>query len=390
VRNGTDGTFLGGLLGDVVARLAALGKGRRSGALGTIGHDLRTPIGSVLGWSELLLETPLTAEQRGYAEDVHRAGERMLEIVNDVVELARLEAGEASRVRERFAPATIVEEATERAATAAHTKGLEIAHHVDRAMPASVAGDARRLGRVLGILLDNAVRVTEEGEIVVRARVGAVRRRTTELVFEIADTGRGIPTAEQHDVFAPASGLGLALARALVVRMGGRIGVRSEVGSGSTFWFTVRVHGAAGAPVATPLAGRPRVLVVDDRLSSRAIVEDHLRTLGARSNGAADPRTALARLATGIEQGDPYAAVVIDVDMPGTDGHALVRAIGTDARLASLPIVLLVPPGDRARGSDGAVATVPKPVRPALLRDAVALALSAGSSGRRSLRAAGS
>jgi CheY-like chemotaxis protein len=383
-------------------RRAGRADGEAAEVLASLGHDLRTPINGVLGWATLLLDTRLTAEQREYADGVRRAGEGLLAIVNAVVEFARVEAGQVHIVRATFAPAGVVEEAAERVAEAAQAKDVELVHHVDRGVPAAASGDARRIGQVLGILLDNAVRLTSTGEVVVRARVVAADKRRQTLRFEVADTGPGITPARQAELFAPlpagrregGAGVGLAVARALVALMGGEIGVRSEPTSGSIFWFTVPVGREATVAPPTRWPGMPRILVVDDRLTSRAVVEEQLRAWGVRSNGAADAATARARLTAGVAQGDPYVLAIVDVDLPGTDGVALARALAADPRLADLPLVLLAPVAACARidaqRPAAAVATLSKPIRPAHLRAALEAALSDESSARRSPRAAGS
>jgi signal transduction histidine kinase/CheY-like chemotaxis protein len=391
-------------MADVTAAVA------RGQLLAALDHALDAPIAVVADAANGLLHTRLEPAQRQGADRIRRAADSVRHMMERVRELSRLETGAADVAATPFSLSDLCAEVMEELATGAERKGVEVAYHIDPAVPDGLRGDPDRLRRVLLNLVDNAVKFTAQGEIVLRARLTAAGARGGVLRVDIADTGAGVAADRCVRLFepfwrrdaAPGTGLGLAIGRQLVTAMGGEIGVVSEPGSGSTFWFTVRVawDGPGAAPAARTAPPRLRTLVVDDSPAARAILEQELRAWGARTNGADDGATALARLRSGFEQDDPYAVAVVDACMPGTSGPDLVRAIAADPRLRALAVVLLTSAG--APDPDAAlpanvVATVSKPVNGRRLRDAVAAAaahartpVSAGWSARRSRRAAGS
>jgi len=402
-------------------RIAAEAEGAASAKgifLATVSHELRTPITGILGWAQLLLDTPLSPEQREYAEGVHRLGDSLVSIIGDFLDFTKIEARRVELETAAFAPRAVVEDAVELLAGPAQCKGVEVAYRVDPAVPRALRGDPGRLRQVLLNLVGNALKFTAHGEVAVRVAVAGQAAKTVTLRFEVADTGIGISPEQQARIFEPfaqahrsttreygGTGLGLAIAKQLVGLMGGEIGVESEPGRGSKFWFTVRLL-REPSPAEAPAPPRPdlrglRVLVIDDNDTSRAFLEEQLRAWGLRTDGASDGRSALPRLRAALEAGDPYALVLLDALMPGVSGRQLVRAIHAAPALSRTPVVLLTAIGEKDPHPPGVVATLAKPVRETRLAECLASVagrltprvtplVSGGSSVRRLPRAAGS
>jgi signal transduction histidine kinase/CheY-like chemotaxis protein len=375
----------------------------RTELLTTVSHEIRNPVNGILGWSDLLAETDLTADQREYVAGIRRAGDSLAAIVNDVLDVAKADAGKLVFEQVPFSVAAAIEDGAMLIAGAAQRKGLELVYRLDPALPAVLIGDPHRLRQVLNNLLSNALKFTSEGEIVVRAHVAsrdAASRDAASVLLhvEVADTGVGLSVAQQKRIFNAfeqadgatarrygGSGLGLAIAKRLVDAMNGTIGVTSRVGAGSTFWFTARLRVPPAEPASTqeggagdatgapqradaPLAGT-RVLVVDDSATVRTVLDEELRALRLRSTVVADGAAALERLRAAIADAAPYAVAFVDADMPGDGGHELVRAIQTAPELRALPIVLLVPLAAGTADGLSVAARLHKPVGRTHLRD---------------------
>jgi signal transduction histidine kinase len=369
----------------------------RTELLATVSHEIRNPVNGMLGWSELLLDTELTADQREYVNGVRRAGHSLVAIVNDVLDIAKIEAGKLAFEQVEFSPADAIEEVTKLMAEAAQRKGLELIYRVDPEVPPIIEGDPLRLRQIVTNLLGNAVKFTAKGEIVVHARVAGRDATSILLRVEVTDTGVGIPREQQERIFNAfeqadgttarhygGTGLGLSISKRLVAAMSGAIGVASRTGEGSAYWFTARFrvpagieaagdHGAPNAAeqpppsVPAPLVGA-RVLVVDDNATLRAVLDAEMREWGAASTAVADGTTALAMLRAAAAVGASYRVVLIDADLPGGGGRTLVEAIQDDGALAGLRVVLLMPIG-ACRDEAPVVAILRKPVAPARLRE---------------------
>lgn len=386
------------------ARDDALAASRaKSQFLATVSHEIRTPMNGVVGLTALLRDTPLTPQQRQYVEGIDQAGSGLVQVINDVLDFSKSDAGRLKIERIAFSPAEVLERTRMTVAGAALEKGLTLRATCDDDVPGRLLGDPQRLGQVLLNLAGNAVKFTTAGEVRLRLGVepppggeadaadaadaagAAVRLRA-----EVHDTGIGIATEDQQRLFEPFSqldasttrrfggtGLGLAICRQLVAAMGGEIGVDSREGVGSTFWFAVplpvveqtstadRGGAVPAAPEAgTISAGRGRVLVVDDSEINQLVAEGMLRRLGFDVVAVDDGRAALELL-----EGAQVVAVLMDVHMPVLDGYRATRELREREAARGLPRLPVIATtagavdGDRERALEAGMDDyVPKPL----------------------------
>jgi two-component system sensor histidine kinase/response regulator len=372
----------------------------KSEFLARMSHEIRTPMNGVMGMSELLSGTDLTPRQRRLSETISRSAEALLQIINDILDFSKIEAGKLELERIEFGLREAVEETIELLAPRAHAKGLELACVIESGVPIMVRSDPMRLRQVLINLAGNAIKFTETGEVVVRVKA---QGPTGRLRFEVTDTGVGISSDAQDQIFNAFSqadsfttrkyggtGLGLAICKQLVTLMEGEIGVRSTVGSGSTFWFDVRLEplAAASQPAADSgaaqlprlnLAG-VRVLVVDDNANNREILQQHLTSWGLDVIAVASGQAALASLHA--EGPLRFDLALVDDRMPGMGGIEVARIIRQDPRFNGLRLIMLSS-GDGNEGTADCAkpftAILPKPLRQAQLFSCLSRAMTLAS-----------
>jgi PAS domain S-box-containing protein len=381
----------------------------KSDFLANVSHEVRTPLNAILGMNELALDTPLTEQQRKYLTVVRSSAEGLLLVINDLLDFSRIEAGKLELDRAPFSLRSVVTDSLRSLAPGAHRKGLELVCRVQADVPDAVVGDPGRLRQVLNNLVGNAIKFTEAGEVVVDCRLQSAECRLEDppsnlhsalcnLQFEIRDTGIGIRRDKQQKIFLPfeqadssttrrygGTGLGLSIASQLVGLMGGHITAESEPGRGSTFRFTARLEQPQHPPDRTgpraPAALRGlAVLVVEDNATSRQTLEGWLRAWQAEPTPVAGGLEALEALRRAAAAGRPFALVVLDSRLAGTDALAVAAQVRRTPERSDVGVILLAVE-DEARELTryehlGIATCLMKPVMEEELLDAVCRARS--------------
>ncbi|MER9940091.1 response regulator [Mesorhizobium sp. M0088] len=328
----------------------------KSEFLANMSHEIRTPMNGVLGMAELLAKTDLTARQKTFTDVIVKSGNALLTIINDILDFSKINAGQLTLDPAPFRLSEAVEDVATLVSARVAEKNLELIVRVDPRLPAHVVGDAGRFRQIITNLLGNAVKFTEKGHVLIDVG-GEIVNDVVQLKVRVEDTGIGIPAEKLQNVFEKfaqvdgsstrrheGTGLGLAIAARLVDLMAGKIGVESEIGRGSVFWFAVPLaaHQAAARDEIVPVdVTGARVLVIDDNPVNREILLEQLRSWSFDCAAAESGAVGLAFLDRAFQLGAAVDCIILDYQMPGMNGADVARAIASDSRLSSIPVVLL-------------------------------------------------
>ncbi|QTA84292.1 Two component system histdine kinase, HAMP domain-containing [Desulfonema magnum] len=331
----------------------------KSKFLASMSHEIRTPMNGVLGMAELLLRTELNDLQRQQVEMISKSGQILLEIINDILDLSKIEAGKLELEVAGFNLCQTVEDVTRLLAERAHSKDLEMACLIHSNVPADVCGDSVRLRQILTNLMGNAIKFTKEGEIQVSVLKNKDAGDRVLLKFEVSDTGIGLTRESQKSIFEPFSqadtsttrkyggtGLGLTICKQLVEKMGGQLGVRSELGKGSTFWFTAYLKKQT---ITDKIETFPRfnlnglsILIIDGSDTRRNILCHYLTSWKGKTVQTEKGDAAIEMLRHAVAEGKPYDVVILKRSLPGMDGLTLVRTVKSDPVIAKTRVILLI------------------------------------------------
>lgn len=359
----------------------------KSDFLANMSHEIRTPMNGVLGMLDLLSNRALDKQSEGYVEIAHGSASMLLNVINDILDISKIESGKLHIENINFDLRKTVEDSAHLLSKLAHQKGLELSCYIPPDTVNRVSGDMMRLQQVLNNLTSNAIKFTRQGEVKVTVHLLNSRTRTSRIRFEITDTGIGIPLKKQDLLFQAftqadtstsrefgGTGLGLAISKKLVEMMGGEIGVISEEGVGTTFWFELPFTEVNTSSADTKSLEQLKILTIDDNETNCLILQKYVESWGALNITTTDPQTGLARLRKAVESDNPFDILLLDMQMPGVSGQDIAETIRNDTLLKNIKIILLSSMSidldtDKSKLFN---LMLNKPIRQSLLYDAIA------------------